>query len=141
MRENFNNLFWSSNFPLALARNSSKLVLNLGTSLKNVSQPCSRFCIVGFCRLVDYQVFHGPSTFRVSPACLKMGEKFLSRLSWLCAAGFIFYLPRRVEMSYFFQHSSLVINMPKAAHFIELIQNTQVQYLERVQLVRPDSYL
>lgn len=77
MREDFKNAFCSSNFPLALSRNSSKLVFNLDTPLKNVSQPCSRFCIMGFCSLVDYQVFHRPSTFRVSPACLKMGENFL----------------------------------------------------------------
>jgi hypothetical protein len=44
-------------------------------------------------------------------------------------------------MSYIFQASSLVINMRKAVHFIELVQNTQIQYLESVQLVRPDSYL
>lgn len=30
-------------------------------------------------------------------------------------------------MSYFLQPSSLVINMRKAAHFIELVQNTQIQ--------------
>jgi hypothetical protein len=43
-------------------------------------------------------------------------------------------------MPYIFQPSSLVINMRKAAHFIELVQNTKIQYLESVQLVRPLLY-
>jgi hypothetical protein len=30
--------------------------------------------------------------------------------------------------------------MRKAAHCIKPVQNTQTQYLESVQLVRPDSY-
>jgi hypothetical protein len=111
MKEDFKN------FPLALARNSSKFVLNLGTPLKNISQPRSRLFIVGFCGLVDYQVFHGPSIIS-HPYLPEDGRKIYLKVSTALCSWIIFYLPRRVEMSYFFQPSSLVTNMRKAAHFI-----------------------